>query len=57
MSGRQVQLGLMLVPATLLGFFVSRWLAPLLRTSGARVGILVLCATSAIALLVEEFLL
>lgn len=57
MSVRQFQLGLMLVPGVLLGFFVSRRFAPLLRTSGARVGILVLCAGSAIALLLEEFVL
>lgn len=57
MSIRQVQLGLLLVPAVVVGFFVSRRFAPLLRTSGARVGILVLCASSAIALLLEEFVL
>lgn len=57
MSVRQMQLGLLLVPGTLIGFFVSRRFAPLLRTSGARAGILVLCAASAIALLIEEFAL
>jgi uncharacterized membrane protein YfcA len=52
---RQLQLGLLLVPAVILGFFASQVFATRLRDDRTRPLILALCALSAIALLVEEF--
>ena len=51
---RQLELALLLLPGVLLGFAGSNWLTGHLHGERARRFILVLCAASAIALIIEE---
>jgi uncharacterized protein len=52
---RQWQLALLLLPGVIIGFAASNWLTGHLHGERARGFILALCATSAIALMIEEF--
>ncbi|HWM22797.1 MAG TPA: sulfite exporter TauE/SafE family protein [Ilumatobacteraceae bacterium] len=54
MGRRQLELALLLLPGVILGFAGSNWLAGLLHGDRARRLILLLCAASAIALILEE---
>lgn len=54
---RQWQLGALILPGVVLGFVVSQRYARALRNERARVAILLICALSAVSLLIEEFLL
>jgi uncharacterized membrane protein YfcA len=51
---RQWELALLLLPGVILGFAGSNWLTGHLHGDRARRSILVLCAASAIALIIEE---
>lgn len=56
-GARQLQLALLILPAVLTGFVVSQRYARVLRNDRTRLAVLGVCALSAVALLVEEFLL
>lgn len=53
-DGRQVRLGLLLVPASVLGTIAAPTFARRVHPDRVRVGVLVLCAVSALTLIVEE---
>lgn len=53
-DGRQVELGLLLVPASILGTIVAPPFARRVPASRVRLSVLLLCAASALVLIVEE---
>jgi len=53
---RQIQLGLLLIPASIVGTVVAPWFARRVPAGRVRVGVLLLCAMSALLLLAEELL-
>ena len=54
-GGRQIGMGLALVPAVMAGFVVSRLFITRLAGERFRIPVLTVCALAAVALLVEEF--
>lgn len=55
MSSRQLGLGLVLIPAVVVGFVASRRVAGRLPAERVRAAVLVVCAASAVVLLLDEF--
>ena len=53
---RELELGALLVPASLLGAWVSRYTAKLLPAETVRPAVLLLCAASAVVLMLEAAL-